>query len=80
MIDVALHHARLAERSVRTAQHMLRHFLGIPATGFDFQHVAVKFLEIIVHGFEILSSGLFALHRRTVTRHELFVVAVEKQS
>ena len=64
MINVSLHHARLAERCVGSAQHVLDHVLSVLTAGFDFDHAAVKFLQVIVHLFEIGSARLLALHRR----------------
>jgi len=60
MIDVSLHHARLAERRVGSAQHVLGHVLSVLTARFDFAHAAIKILQIVVHFFEeeeILVAG-----------------------
>ena len=64
MIDVSLHHARLAERCVGSAQHVSSHVVSVLTAGFDFDHAAVKILQVVVHFFEVGSARLLALHRR----------------
>ena len=66
MIDVSLHHARLAERCVGSAQHVLGHVLSVLTAGFHFDHAAVKIFQVVVHFFEVGSARLLALHRRTM--------------
>ena len=79
MIDVSLHHSGLAERCVRSTQHMLGHVFCVLTPGFDFDHAAVKILEVVVHLFEIGFASLLALHRRTMAGEELLIMAFEER-
>ena len=79
MIDVSFHHTCLAERRVRSTEHMLGHVFSVLTPGFDFDHPAVKILQVVVHFFEIGSARLLARHRRPMARKKLPIVAFEER-
>src|SRR3990172_7046595 len=79
MIDVSLHHAGLSQRSVGPAHHVFGRFFGALAPRFDFHGVAVKIFEVVVHLFKIGASRFFALHCRSMSRHELLIMALKER-
>src|SRR5438093_10731766 len=57
LIDVSLHHARLAQSSIRAVHHVRRDFIRALPPGFDLPKLPLNVFEIVVHCLEVFSDG-----------------------